>query len=1105
MNSLPPDNPSSHETNPREIFPSLGEPLFETISLPLCLIGEGGEILLSNPAFEALLAKPGDKISGQPLSNFDTRTKQSGENGSALFRRFDGSLISQEVRTSRLSFDGRSLTLLSLFPAPQPPPSGGMIPQLLESSPAGVLILGPDHSIRKSNGAFSQMVGYAADEIAGLSANVLVDTGGSLHRFDRFIHEIAKNTNTSGTFRIRKKDGETLFVQAVGALLPPERGEAPGILLIVFDITPLYHSHKKIERQLSHDPLTHLPNRAGFDQAISGAIARARRKGAIFAVCTLDIDDFRPVNEALGTESGNKILEEFARRLSANLRQSDFLARLSGDEFGLLIEDLSLDKTVSQLSLVLERLHRTVESPFSVPMGNVVRLGMSMGIALYPSSGEEGESLFREAEAALYQSKSNKTSRAQWWALGSFIPTTPALETSFDAYGPESREILTRHQEHIRKVILEFIEAFMIQEDKDPETLRILSAQDEEGLQKIAQAQSAHLAFLFAPERTREDVVKMAHRVGQIHALNGVDGAMLAQTMAIYRRILSEHLSQTFLTARDRYRLLLSNEVRLQDDLQEELRASTETMSDYFSVLSAPLPEQGSLWTDVREKEVALIGSLPGILCVFLMRLDSQGQFIVENSAGSRGREGAAIMQDKAYVAVADPNDPRGQGLIGHAWRSREIQRTSNYRSDDRLHMWQEVVRPIGIRSGISIPILDPEGGAQAILSLYGAYPNQFDSHWMIQFSRGLAQRWERLWALSRAPVAAIPETRAREYRQELFSGGLSMYIQPVVNLTTGKVVKVEALARLIRPGGEVVPPGLFLPSLGDAELDRLFREGLDQALGWVSRWRADGLSLDISLNLPPGTLRDSNCPVWIEEALSRHKVEAAHLTLELLENSEIDPKTMDQAIERLVSLGVKLAMDDLGSGFSSLQRLVTLPFDNIKVDQGLLRRIRTAPLHTLSMIGTIVRMGLDFERDVVVEGLEDKAMVEAAAILGAPFGQGYALARPMPATAVPEWFRGFTLPFTPGEITTALGGLSFHRWTHMTGGAPHLSDIGSCPLSRLFSVMGNEGEEGARIHAKVHESEPGDPSKKLLTLWLVEQIRKEQEEIVKRAGKDRG
>ena len=248
----------------------------------------------------------------------------------------------------------------------------------------------------------------------------------------------------------------------------------------------------------------------------------------------------------------------------------------------------------------------------------------------------------------------------------------------------------------------------------------------------------------------------------------------------------------------------------------------------------------------------------------------------------------------------------------------------------------------------------------------------------------------------------------------------------------------------------------------------------------------------------PPGTLRDPSCPVWVEEALSRHGVAPKRLTLELLENGEIDAKTMDRAIDRLVAIGVKLSMDDLGSGFSSLQRLVTLPFDSIKVDQGLLKRIRTAPLHTISMIGTIVRMGQDFERDVVVEGLEDRAMVEAAAILGAPYGQGYSLARPMPAPQVAQWLQDFRLPITPGEVTTALGGLSFHRWTHAANSDIRRSPLEGCPLTRYFSRLGEGAAEGARLHARVHESGPGDPSFKDLTLWLVEQIRKEQEALTK-------
>ncbi|MGC8529248.1 MAG: EAL domain-containing protein [Leptospirillia bacterium] len=1101
---MSPSSPNIPPVPPENVAPDfLNAPdgaLFEGCPLPLCLLSSQDTLIAANAAFRSLLLPPGQSPIGLPINDYDTRTETPGETGDAHFRRFDGKLVHVTVKTTRLDLAEQTIRLLTLLPVSDPARPDAKFQQ---DSPAGLISLKGDRTIQSCNPAFGRMTGYAADEILSLSPTILLDPAESLRKFERFILQIEEHRNASETFLFRKKYGEPLFVAIAGTLCDsPEETPAP-IDLVVLDISPLYLSQKKMERQLSQDPMTRLPNRAAFDHAINGALARARRKGLVFGVGVLDIDDFRPLNETLGKGTGDRILEELARRLKLYLRQSDFLARLSGDEFGLIIEELSLEKTMSQVASILDQLHKAVEEPFPLPSGRFLTLGISMGMALYPSSGEDGESLFREAEAALYQSKATKASRTQWWSMGSILTSASALEAFFDAYGPESQRILSRHHEHIQAAIVDFVEAFLAQNDLDSDVRRILAGQDEAGLQRIVQAQSAHLSFLMTPERTREEVNARAKQVGEIHALNGVDGAMLAQGMALYRRLLSERLSQTFLTARDRYRLLLANEIRLQDDLQEELRAATNTMSLFFSSLSAPMPEPGALWTDVREKELALLGELPGIRCALLMRLDSQGLFIVESSAGVRGREAAKIMQDKRFSATADPNDPRGQGLIGHAWRSLEIQKTSNYHNDSRLRYWKDVVHPLGIRSGISIPIRSADGSAQAVLSLYGAYPNQFDFHWMLQFSRGLAQRWERVWALSRAPVSAIPETRAQEYRQEIFSGGLSMYMQPVVNLSTGTVVKVEALARLIRPGGEIVPPGLFLPSMGDAELDRLFREGLDQALEWVSRWDAEGVSLDVSLNLPPGTLRDPSCPVWVEEALTRHRVAPKRLTLELLENDEIDAKTMDQAVEHLVAIGVNLSMDDLGSGFSSLQRLVTLPFDSIKVDQGLLKRIRTAPLHTISMIGTIVRMGQDFERDVVVEGLEDRAMVEAAAILGAPYGQGYSLARPMPATQVVQWLQNFHLPITPGEVTTALGGLSFHRWIHASNSDIRRQQLETCPLTRYFSRLGEGGAVGAQLHARMHESEPGDLSFKDLTLWLVEQIRNEQDALAK--GQDSG
>ena len=1075
-----------------------GDVLLQALTDPICVLDHTGILLEASDSFCHLLETPRAELLGMHAASWDNRIPPPKKSGtdfpegrlSALFRRRDASLIPVEAEYSCMKLEENCFINLSAHPV-----SGNLLQSdaafLFENNAAGILLIDQDARIRKGNPTFWRVTGYTPGELSGLPFQSLFDPPEVFREFLPLLHNILLGKQIRASLRLRRKDGTTLWAETTGSPAPMENRQ-DGAMLVLLDLTDLHESREKMERQLSEDPLTGLPNRHGLENALSGAFARAKRKGTVFAVCALDVDDFRPINDRLGAQKGDAILGELGKRLRQQVRGSDFVARIGGDEFGLVIEDLSIEKTTSQLSHVLNRIHQAIETPFFSGEEDEIQISISMGIGLFPSNGDDGETLVRQADAALYQAKSAKGSRSQWWSFGTSLPALPATESSFDAYGADTKELLRRHQSHIESVIVEFVEAFFAQTEQDPEQKNLLKDLDEGELQNIASLQAKHLRFLLSGDTTREMIIEMAQKTGRVHAMIGVNGAMITQSMALYRRLLADHLTHTFLTARDRYRLLLANEIRLQDDLQEELRAGIEVSGEYFSVLSAPLPPQGALWADIRRTEVALLGALPAIACVFLMRLNSNGTFIVEDSAGPKGQEGAAIMRNPQFEAVVDPDSPRGKGLIAYSWRSLSSQKISNYQKDSRVSHWRDVVRPLGIRSAVSIPIRNPDGTAVAILSLYGSYPNQFDTPWSVQFVRGLTQRWEKIWELCRAPASVIPEDQAADYRHELFSGGLSMYMQPVFDLTTGRPVKVEALARLVRPSGEVVTPGFFLPSLGDAELDRLFRSGLDAALAWIPRWEAKNLQLDISINLPPGTLRDPDCPRWVEDALRRHRVDPKRLTLELLENREIELKTQDEAIERLIRLGVRLAMDDLGSGFSSLQRLATLPFDNIKVDQGLLKRIHVAPLHTLSMIGTIIRMGQDFERVVIVEGLEDPGMVEATRILGATFGQGYALARPMPADRILKWSRTVHPSLSPGSITTFLGALSYHRWVHGLPAAPVSPDIDQCPLSAFLSRVAKEDPRGIRAHERFHKNSPNDSSGRELTDWLVERIRED-------------
>ncbi|MBC7441082.1 MAG: EAL domain-containing protein [Ramlibacter sp.] len=340
-----------------------------------------------------------------------------------------------------------------------------------------------------------------------------------------------------------------------------------------------------------------------------------------------------------------------------------------------------------------------------------------------------------------------------------------------------------------------------------------------------------------------------------------------------------------------------------------------------------------------------------------------------------------------------------------------------------------------------------------------------------------------------RRSESGLADARHRSDRDQLFAGGLSMFMQPVFDLGTGLLSRVEALARLILEDGTVVPPARFLPALDDADLDELFRLGLDQALGWLARWDSQGLSTRVSVNISPSTLRNPDCPWWVSDAIRRHGIEPDRLGLELLETVAVESDVQIDAIDRLLRLGVGLALDDLGSGYSSLQRLFALPFDTIKLDRGLLVEIRSRPVETLSLISALTQMGRDFGVSVVIEGLEDAGMAEAASILGVPQGQGYFLARPMPAAEVPHWVTGFTFPIRGDGFQTALGALAYH-WQFLRWASPHPTPLEDCPLSGFISPRSAAADAARRWHTDQHAPNPGAVCGRMLADWLVDLIR---------------
>ncbi|MEJ2059410.1 MAG: GGDEF domain-containing protein [Gammaproteobacteria bacterium] len=177
----------------------------------------------------------------------------------------------------------------------------------------------------------------------------------------------------------------------------------------------LVRANRRLARLALTDTLTCLPNRAALDQYLEHALARASREETLLAVCVIDLDDFKPVNDRHGHEMGDRLLGSFAKRLSSLLRKGEYFARLGGDEFVLVLEDLH---GMEQLPAVLKRITAALAEPFELSEDIAITVHASIGVSVYPYI-DSGRDLLRVADQALYRSKEGKVAREQSWVIHS--------------------------------------------------------------------------------------------------------------------------------------------------------------------------------------------------------------------------------------------------------------------------------------------------------------------------------------------------------------------------------------------------------------------------------------------------------------------------------------------------------------------------------------------------------------------------------------------------------------------------------------------------------------------------------------------------------------
>jgi len=389
-----------------------------------------GNIDYANPAALGLLQMGNDELLGKPFSlmvriendhepitaDEFTRRCHAGHSiydpeSQLLLHRADGSEVPIEDFAAPIRLpDGRVMGGVMVFKDVSERRrvqdvldlSGKMFRELLDFAPDAILIADLSGNIMLANARAEQMFGYEHGGIAGLEMQALIPQclscgnfamSGEARAFPCQQDAIALEATCCS------RDGEEFPGEVSLGLLDTAQGEL--LMAVVRDVSQRKHYEQQLYYQATHDLLTGLPNRAYLLDQLQQAMAQASRDGASVALLFVDLDNFKDVNDTLGHAVGDLLLLEMAARLRAGIPDSGLLARVSGDEFAIVLQGVASRAEVEQVaSMAL----RAIVQPCDIN-GFRIHVSGSLGISIYPDDGDEALGLLRNADMAMYRAK----------------------------------------------------------------------------------------------------------------------------------------------------------------------------------------------------------------------------------------------------------------------------------------------------------------------------------------------------------------------------------------------------------------------------------------------------------------------------------------------------------------------------------------------------------------------------------------------------------------------------------------------------------------------------------------------------------------------------
>jgi diguanylate cyclase (GGDEF)-like protein/PAS domain S-box-containing protein len=282
----------------------------------------------------------------------------------------------------------------------------------LENTAEGVMICDAARRIISVNKAFTLITGYAPQEVVDQEPGLMRSAKHDDQFYEQVWGQVAAIGHWQGEVWRRRKNGETYPEWRSISAVKDDTGATTNYVMVFTDVSRFKEDEARLEFLAHHDALTGLPNRSLFRDRCQEALLRARRGESRLGLMFIDLDHFKQINDSLGHDVGDQLLQSATERLRECVRETDTVARLGGDEFTILLDDLKESQDAGRIA---DKLLAALARPF-VLGGRELFITASAGISFYPSDGDDVQTLLKNADAAMYRAKALGRNTYQFFA-----------------------------------------------------------------------------------------------------------------------------------------------------------------------------------------------------------------------------------------------------------------------------------------------------------------------------------------------------------------------------------------------------------------------------------------------------------------------------------------------------------------------------------------------------------------------------------------------------------------------------------------------------------------------------------------------------------------